>query len=103
MPAVDCTRMQLWAGVAAKSSKPILPRLIQRPQKRREVANLGGVERGFAGMLVLGKDFFQRRGATVVQERTAMADAAERRRIELRVSLLVLQANVVRIGRSIGR
>ena len=72
---------------------------LQRAQERQQVFQLVGGKFMVQLVLVFQKDFFQRRGSVVVEVGAALADAEQRRWIELALAKLVVDADIIGVGR----
>src|SRR5262249_12048816 len=76
---------------------------LQRPQEGEQVLEGSACQGRPELVAVTGKDLIERRRSTVVEIRPALADAAQRGRVEVRVAHLVGQADVVRFARRVDR
>src|SRR5438093_1466910 len=73
----------------------------EAPQEREQVAERTRGQVALELVPVPHEDVLQRGGAAVVEVRPALADAAQRRRVELALADLVAQADVVRPDRRV--
>jgi hypothetical protein len=72
--------------------------LSQALQIRQQVGQRRAIEPRAIGMAEARKHVRQRLGMIVMKVRPALADAQQRRRIEMLHAILVRQANVIRVG-----